>query len=219
MPTLLLDAASGAVPRTSLRGAARDRVRGLIVAGRLPPRANVVERDLSAQLGVSRTPLREALLGLEAEGLLHTRPGRGFFVADLSVAEARELYPLIWTLEAMALRRGRPTDLRALRPRGAAFRAATSAGQALAGDRAWHEALINECRAPRTAAILEPLRVAAARYEYRYFSSRAAIVKSADQHDAIVRALQRRRYGEAARLLRRNWQQGLDWVERNFKAG
>jgi len=214
--SLILSAADTAVSRVNLRDATRDRVRALVVASNLPPGSNVVERDLCARLGVSRTPLREALLGLEAEGLLYTEPGRGFFVSGVSVDEARELYPLIWTLESMAVRRGRPSDLTKLHGLGTNFRRASTPEEALMADRAWHEALIAACRAPRTAALLTPMRIVAARYEYRYFSTAAAIRVSADQHDAIMRLLERQRYVQAAALVKKNWAQGLEWVEQHF---
>ena len=204
------------VLRTTLRAETRDAVRARILDGRLPPGANVIERDLSESLGVSRTPLREALLGLQAEGLLRLEPQRGFFVAPLTVAEARELYPLIGSLEALAVKRGRPAGVGALASINAGFRGARDQPQALRADRAWHEALLDQCGAPRTAAILEPLRAAASRYEYRFFSGRAAILESARQHDAIAQALGRRRFADAAHLVQRNWEQGLLWVERSF---
>ena len=206
-----------AIPRTNLRDAAKDRLRALIVAGDLPARANVIERDLSGRMGVSRTPLREALLALEGEGLLVSQPGRGFFVADLSVDEARELYPLIAALETMAVRRGRPTDLSGLRELNAKFRRASNPAAALAADRDWHEALIARCGTPRTAALLTPLRIVAARYEYRYFSKDTAIRSSAEQHERVLQFLERGRFVQAASLLQQNWDQGLQWVERHFK--
>jgi DNA-binding GntR family transcriptional regulator len=213
---LALDLPATAITRTNLRDAAKDRLRALIVTGGLAPRANVVERDLSERIGVSRTPLREALLALQGEGLLVSHPGRGFFVADLSVDEARELYPLIATLEAMAVRRGRPADVSGLRDLNMQFRRASSPSLALAADRNWHEALIARCAAPRTAALLTPLRVVAARYEYRYFSGAAAIRASAEQHDQVIQLLERGRVPPAASLLEKNWEQGLQWVEKHF---
>ena len=202
--------------RTSLRLQTQERLRSLILAGRLPPTTNVVERDLSAQLGISRTPLREALLGLESEGLLRTEPGRGFFVSELSVEEARELYPLIWTLESMAVQRGRPTELAELARLGAVFRQADGPEAAMEHDRAWHEELIGRCGCPRTAAILEGARAAAARYEYGFFSDGAAIRASAAEHDAILAELRKRRFKRAAALLEKNWQKGLQRVEKNY---
>jgi DNA-binding GntR family transcriptional regulator len=204
------------VRRTTLRAETREALRARIIDGRLPPGANLGERDLSDALGVSRTPLREALLGLEAEGLLRLEAQRGFFVTDLTVAEAREIYPLIWTLEALAMQRRRPADADALAAINDRFRRTADPQQALAWDRAWHEELVRQCGASRTAAVLEPLRTAASRYEYRFFSGRTAVVESARQHDAIGTALKRRRDAEAARLIRQNWEQGLQWVERSF---
>lgn len=213
---LALDLPGSVVTRTNLRDATKERLRAFIVTGDLPPRTNVVERDLSARLGVSRTPLREALLALEGEGLLISRAGRGFFVADLSMDEARELYPLIGTLEAMAVRRGRPSDMAGLRDLNVRFRRASSPALALAADRDWHEALVARCATPRTAALLTPLRIVAARYEYRYFGRAAAIRTSAEQHDDVVRLLERGRFPRAASVLEQNWEQGLQWVERHF---
>jgi DNA-binding GntR family transcriptional regulator len=211
-----LDVAGTAINRTNLREAAKDRLRALIVCGDLPPRTNVVERDLSARIGVSRTPLREALLALEGEGLLISHAGRGFFVADLSLDEARELYPLIGTLEAMAVRRGRPSDVAGLRDLNVRFRRASSPALALAADRNWHEALLARCATPRSAALLTPLRIVAARYEYRYFSRPTAVRASAEQHDRVIRLLERRSFDQAASLLDENWDQGLKWVEKHF---
>ena len=206
-----------AIRRTSLRDAAKDRLRALIVVGDLPARANVIERDLSARIGVSRTPLREALLALEGEGLLVSQPGRGFFVADLSVDEARELYPIIGTLEAIAVRRGRPTDLSGLRELNVKFRRASNPALALAADRDWHEVLLARCGTPRTAALVTPLRIVAARYEYRYFAKDMAIRTSAEQHERVMQLLEQGRFAQAASLLQQNWDQGLRWVEQQFK--
>lgn len=207
---------TGELTRTTLRGQALDRVRALIVTGDLAPAANVIERDLSASLGVSRTPLREALRGLEAEGLLRTEPGRGFFVQDLSQEEAGELYPLIGTLEAHAVEQGRPMVSAALQKHAARFRSARSPGRAVEADNAWHETLIESCDCPRTAAILKQLRSAAARYEYRFFATLDAIGKSASQHDAITGALRWKRYREAGALLHENWEQGLARIRQHF---
>jgi DNA-binding GntR family transcriptional regulator len=213
---LELDAPDTAIVRANLRDGAKDRLRALIVTGGLPPGANVVERELSARIGVSRTPLREALLALEGEGLLVSHPGRGFFVADLSVDEARELYPVIGTLEAMAVRRGHLADLSGLRDLNLQFRRASNPARALGADRGWHEALVARCVTPRIAALLTPLRIVAARYEYRYFSRAAAIRASADQHDRVIDLLERGRFTQAASLVEENWDQGLQWVEKHF---
>jgi DNA-binding GntR family transcriptional regulator len=72
----------------------------MILSAALPPGVRVNEVALARELGISRTPLREALFGLEREGLVISHPRRGFFVSPLDVKDAREVYPLLATLEA-----------------------------------------------------------------------------------------------------------------------
>jgi DNA-binding GntR family transcriptional regulator len=217
IPMAVPAAPETAIRRTTLRSETQAAVRARIVDGRLGPGANVVERNLSQTLGISRTPLREALLGLEAEGLLRVEPQRGFFVAALSVEEAREIYPLIGALEALAIERGRPTVLDGLDEINQRFRAAKDQAQAVERDREWHEALIGRCGTPRMAAILQGLRTAAGRYEYRFFSGRHVIAESARQHGEIAKELRRARHGRAAMLLKSNWEEGLKWIEKGFR--
>lgn len=203
-------------PSPTLRARTQEALRARIIDGRLSPGTNVVERDLSTALGVSRTPLREALLGLEGEGLLRAEPQRGFFVLDLSLDVAREIYPLIATLEALAIVRGRPARVGSLEGINERFRAAADQAAAVRHDQEWHEELLRLCRVPRTAAILRVLRADAARYEYRFFSGPRTIRTSALQHDGIARALRRNMYALAAARVTGNWEQGLQWIERSF---
>ena len=70
--------------------------------GSLRPGDKINEQHLSDKLNVSRTPVREALIQLAAEGLLDAEPRRGFRVKPLILEEAKDLYQLIGHLEAMA---------------------------------------------------------------------------------------------------------------------
>jgi DNA-binding GntR family transcriptional regulator len=77
-------------------------LRDSIVEGRLPPGARVPERELCAELGVSRTPLREALKVLAAEGLVELFPNRGARVREFTATDVRELFELLAALESAA---------------------------------------------------------------------------------------------------------------------
>src|ERR1700722_19853967 len=143
--------------RANLRIETRDVLRRRLIEGRLVPGANVVERELSKELGVSRTPLREALLGLEVEGLLRSEPQRGFFVQELSIEDARELYQLIGLLEAFSVENGKPPANARLVRLNEKFGDACTPAEAIQCDRDWHEELIHQCRVPRAASILGAL--------------------------------------------------------------
>jgi DNA-binding GntR family transcriptional regulator len=77
-------------------------LRELILSGDLPPTAPIQEAELSRQLGVSRTPLREALKVLAAEGLVLLRPHRSPIVASVDPGEIAAIFETIVPLEALA---------------------------------------------------------------------------------------------------------------------
>ncbi len=78
------------------------RLRALIVEGGLPPGARVPEKELCAEIGVSRTPLREALKVLAAEGLVELLPNRGARVRRFTEADVRNTFEVLAALESAA---------------------------------------------------------------------------------------------------------------------
>jgi DNA-binding GntR family transcriptional regulator len=87
-----------------LRRQVLDELRHSIIAGRLNPGERLVERELIAMMGVSRTVIREALRQLESEGLVAIVPNKGPIVRTLTVEEAREIYAIRAVLEGLAAR-------------------------------------------------------------------------------------------------------------------
>ena len=85
-----------------LNAAAAERLREMIVHGSLAPGARLNERELTALLGVSRTPLREATRMLASEGLVNLLPNRGARVAALNVETVRHTLAVMGVLEALA---------------------------------------------------------------------------------------------------------------------
>jgi len=82
-----------------------DELRERIATGNLAPGARLIERDLAAQMGVSRVPVREALRMLEAEGMVHTVPRKGVVVNSHSRRDVEELFDVREALEVMGCRR------------------------------------------------------------------------------------------------------------------
>lgn len=91
------------IKRTFVRDEAYIVLRDWIVKGQLKPGQKLLDKDLAEQLKVSRTPIREALLKLESEGLVMTKPNSATFVAPIDSQHAMRLYSIVWTLEKLAL--------------------------------------------------------------------------------------------------------------------
>lgn len=90
------------IARQALPEAAAERLRTLIIEGTLAPGARLNERELSEQLGVSRTPLREAFRILAGDGLLVQLPNRGAQVVALSAEDAEHAFDVMSALEGLA---------------------------------------------------------------------------------------------------------------------
>jgi DNA-binding GntR family transcriptional regulator len=98
--------AEGSPPLSrSASAAASEVIREAIIDGRLAPGRRLKEEELARELGMSRTPVREALLMLQSEGLVESLPRRGAFVRSYAVDELDEMYQLRAVLEGYAARR------------------------------------------------------------------------------------------------------------------
>ncbi len=87
------------VKRPLLREEIYEALQGWILGGALQPGEQQRDTDLAARLGVSRTPVREALRMLEDKGLVETASGRWPRVSSVTLREAKKLYPAVWTFE------------------------------------------------------------------------------------------------------------------------
>lgn len=90
------------IVRRTLHDELLERLRQMIVDGELVPGSKVPEKDLCARFGVSRTPLREALKVLANEGLVTLTPNRGAMIADLTLEDLEETFPVMGALEALS---------------------------------------------------------------------------------------------------------------------
>lgn len=90
------------IQSTNLRNQVIDQIRTAIIEGRLKPNDHIVEATLTRQLGVSRTPVREALLLLEQDGLVVSYPHRGSFVRNFTPPDIDEIFTMRTVLENMA---------------------------------------------------------------------------------------------------------------------
>jgi len=204
------------ISRAPLRSEVRRVLLDRILDGSMAPGTSVNESELAVALGVSRTPLREALLGLEREGFLTSETGRGFFVLPLTVRDAEELYPLLWTLEGAALAasgtfdRERLSELRAVNAE--LKKAERDSGEALRLDRRWHEILLQGYDNTRILTLIASLKDQAGRYEAAYMQCSGRVILSTRQHEAIVTALEADDRRAACDGLKENWRVSLEFL-------
>src|SRR6201994_3952646 len=102
IPSETVPAAPAEREEASLHGEILTRLRDHIVEGNIPDGGRIPERQLCEMLGISRTPLREALKVLAAEGLIELLPNRGARVKQLSERDIAELFDVMGGLEALA---------------------------------------------------------------------------------------------------------------------
>jgi DNA-binding GntR family transcriptional regulator len=212
------------VSRNRLRDDIVDELSRLIVDGELSATERLKEIELSERLGVSRTPLREALLILEREGLVISEVNKGFRVAPLSEARVKELFPIIGQLEAMAIRDGGV----ALRARVGELRAANKRIRSARGrqryvlDRRFHEMLWERCPNQLLVALLRKLWLEAQRFDGGTERGMADPTASLRAHAAIVDAIGRGDLDAAARTTEEHWRHGVDvvvgWIRPRTKA-
>lgn len=211
------------ISHETLRTQARTLVRDRLLEGKFPPAGRINESALAADIGISRTPVREALLGLEKEGLLVSVPRRGFFVRPLSAEEVREIYPVLWTLECLALRlRGFPNadELATLGQINASLEENLGhPPKALNLDTEWHRTLLRPCHNKRLLGMIRDLKRAAYRYEYAFMQQSNRVIVSVEQHRQILESLHRGDMEGAVVTLQENWRVTLECTERWLTAG
>jgi DNA-binding GntR family transcriptional regulator len=157
------------------------------------------------------------MLGLIQEGFVTATPGRGFSVRALTRADAEAIYPILWTLEGLALRSAWPIPLARLRQVEEANRrleaaARVDAGLALARDREWHALLLADCPNRMLLDMIENLKDRAARYEDAYMRNSGQVITSVAQHREIRAAIRRGDLERTVALLEKNWRVSLDFL-------
>lgn len=164
----------------------------MIVNGVLPADSRINEVHLSEELGVSRTPLREALATLVSEGALENRPRRGNYVRPLTREEFESLYGIRPILDVEALRlSGIPNlqDLNRLVALNERLHAAKDARTRIERDDEWHLLLVENCGNPILLDLIRQFISRTRRYEIAYLRDSNHASTAYDEHRVIIDAL------------------------------
>ncbi|WGW12200.1 GntR family transcriptional regulator [Saxibacter everestensis] len=198
--------------RVLLRDLAYDALCEAITTGTLAPGEALNDQDLAAWLGFSRTPVREALGRLEANGLVLTKPGRSTIVAPIDPQAINEAMSVAAALHELAMRtavdRFAEADIARMVEANQKFAAAISAQDAVAAldaDDEFHAVAIEVCHNELLSSHLDQVMPTLRRAENQRFGSILG-QESIDQHRRIVTHVRQGEAELAARAVRDNWQ-------------
>ena len=214
------------IPHRGLHDQAAARLRTMLVEGRIAPGAKLNERELSEQLRVSRTPLREAIKMLATEGLVDLLPNRGAVAVKLDAADVQYTFEVLAMLEGMGgeLAAQRITDAELAELRAKHFEMlACFARRDLSGYyrlNALIHAGINE--AARNPVLTRTYRAVNARVQslrFRTNQNEAKWKRAVKEHEQMIDALAARDGGALRDVLVRHLQHKRDTVLELMRAG
>ena len=193
----------------TMSGQIAARLRDQILAGVYTPGAALLQDSIAAQFGVSKIPVREALLRLRAEGLIDIHAHRGFQVRPLVASELDEIFRLRLALEPAAVAEGARQASDAERQAARVTlerlddaRLADNLADAGNLNAAFHLALVVARIQPVTAEILGRLHTMSQRYVYLHLQPAGRVRRAAREHNALFKAWVAGRMKESSRLTR-----------------
>lgn len=215
------------VRRASLRDQVLSAIRNALVTGELVPGAVYSAAALATDLGVSNSPVREAMLALVDEGLMEAVPNRGYRPVSLSAADTAEIIQLRELLEVPAVGLAAESDLSDIRTELArlvdVIEASAAAGDVagnLAADRQFHLMLAGACGNRRLVNLMAGLRDQARLYNLRHLAETGELRASAAEHRPLLAAVASGDRLAAERLMRAHLAHlTTDWPAREGRGG
>src|SRR5437868_4119232 len=199
------------INRSLARDEAYERIRDWIIDGTLRPDEILRDQQIAQSMGVSRTPVREALRRLEDEGFVETALNRWTRVAPLDLRKAIEIYGVLEALETFALESARltPADLESMAAANQAMRRSIErkkAASALQADESFHGVWMARAQNSELWVLVAQLKIKLRRVELAYWDRAAQTEQSIREHAAILKALRKNRRRAAIAALKQNWE-------------
>lgn len=200
-------------------------IKAMVVAYSLKPGERINEIELSRKIGVSRTPLREALSRLNTESLLRFAPGKGYFCRDLDVHETFQLYELRKSIEIaaarLAVQRAKDEDIDALeaflKETGPDADGLTTAQQ-VEFDEAFHISLLSMCNNAEMLRVLVNINDRI-RFVRLIDMAKTDRRQTQQEHLQLVHALRARDEAQCVALLETHIDRRLDQIASDLKQG
>ncbi len=194
-----------------LRDVVFKTLRQAILKGDMEPGERLMEITLANKLGVSRTPIREAIRKLELEGLVHMVPRKGAIVASISEKDMRDVLEVRVTLEELAVKLAiqnmEEPDIDQLRRAAKKFESAVIARDIVdivEADVMFHDVIYNRTNNGRLIQIINNLREQMYRYRLEYVKDARTHSILISEHQDIITALEKRDVDEAKNAVRQH---------------
>ena len=212
------------INRFSMREEVYSTLLNWIMEGELRPGEKILDKDLAEKMGVSRTPVREALRRLEDKELVESSANRWTRVAEVSIEETEMLYPIIWTMEELAVAQAMEnlteSDFTKMDDAIQGLAVALEEGdpvKASRSDAQFHDVYIARSNNHHLINILKDLKIKCRRLEVTYFEGCACAKDSLDEHYRILDALRAKDVALVQSLIRFNWRSSLSRQKDNNK--
>lgn len=175
-----------------------------------PPNTPLQEKELQERLGMGRTPIREALIRLQQEGLVQIIPRRGAQVQALTLADARDLYHVRSILEPEAVRLAVPhIKVEELLPFKQSFQELLGqnpeeldTGKLIGVDRDFHQLFLERCQNPYLVEALERIHYRSRLAWALSAKDRSRLIKACESHIKLIEALERKDAEQAAQMMK-----------------
>lgn len=207
-----------------LRDVVFNTLRQAILKGELEPGERLMEIQLADRLGVSRTPIREAIRKLELEGLVLMIPRKGAEVAKISEKSLRDVLEIRRALDALAIElcieRMTEADIQSLREAQQEFCKSVESGEAMViaeSDEHFHDVIYNSTNNPRLVQMLNNLREQMYRYRLEYIKDAEKHQILVQEHDQILKTISERDVAGAKAAIREHVDNQVTTVAKNIK--
>ncbi len=211
------------VKKQLMRSTAYDILREAIISGELEPGEAIKDTEVATRLGLSRTPVREALVRLADAGLVESKPGVYTRVAAFDRKEVTATLDVLQALHGVAVRAGAPEltadHLTAMRRHNDAFAAAVEAldvTAALTADDRFHSVFVETAGNPVLARLVDQLHPVIDRILFRKFSTLLGGRDTIDHHHDLIELCARGDFGTAAERSASHWARLGGQIERLF---
>ncbi|MGF7049931.1 DNA-binding GntR family transcriptional regulator [Paenibacillus sp. DS2015] len=198
--------------RMSAKERALSQIQRWIIDGTLQPKEQLIDADLAGALGVSRTPIREALLLLEAQGLVEVHPGKATRVSSIEKDDILKMYPVLATLHALAAELTTslilPEQIEQLKALNAQFAESINNNdpyQAMEFDEQFHNLIVEISDNMHISSFSSSLQIHIRRFKYVFLKQQETdTYNSVEEHTAIIEAMEKHDVAKASKIMKQN---------------